>query len=845
MLAAETRSSYAVLHGGHDVDQLPLVELAEELFGLTAFDDPSMPGAVAGEINLVVRSIRLQPGMPHTRRRFVIAHEIGHAVLAGMPARSWQDLAVTIDEQGTLGDEPDVRGYHTQSRDEQEANRFARELLIPAARLWNLVQQPGWTIESLAELFGVSIDALLSQLINICGQEPAWLSPRRAMVSSVRETLSVEQRQAVSVRSPALVVAGPGTGKTHCVVARYCYLVDQGAPPDTILVLAFGNRAAGELYERIRHALGSRYPEAVAQVEIATFHGWGLRMLRIFGHRCELPSDARLADRGVLYALLRQRLDELPLVDLARTGETARYLPALLRTILRAKDEGLSSDDFNTEAEAIAVHLAGAVPDSERHVARLREVAAAYRCYDALLREERLLDYGDLLLKPVQLLKNADVARSLHGQYQHILVDELQDLNRANLELIQLLDGGRGRLWAVGDPRQSIYDFRGAVPAIMDQLLGQYPGLRVLSLSGSQRSPQAILDAAHAVLGTDRDPRLVAVRPTRRIGRAVVEMVAPDERVEVAALARDIRRRVIQAGSRAAGSALTARVRHSHRRGVLRLLRRWRWADHVVLYRSRRQGARLAAALEALGLPVELVGDISEAPEVREALRRCHPSDEQEGELIGSSPAGAGDTDAYHALAMCLFDHDQGMRERLRKAGHGQWQARRELLRLGQLLLAARGFTDETLPGQRGMSAFREHLQRLRESGEPIGQLQRAAQADVVRVMSIHAAKGLEFPFVYLPALEEGQFIARPRAEEIPSLPRLMPEAGTEVEQARRLLYVGMTRAQERLVLTRALQRYGRGARRLSLLPGDEDGHGAPWPVVSLLSRPIRVEPLK
>ncbi|GIW03113.1 UvrD-helicase domain-containing protein [Roseiflexus sp.] len=913
--ARDIRRSYLERRGDAPAHPLPLDDLAETLWGLTVVPTTTLAAGIQGKVEPELQVIRVRRDLPPTRQRFVVAHEIGHVALEGLTAGPFRDTDDTLDERavGEGADETAVRTYNTRERREREANLFALELLAPAEDIWQAVQQPDWSIETLAAHFAVSSDALCAQLANVCLLEPP-VSPEAPV--NARTTLCIldqEQQAAVDAPLPLLLAAGPGTGKTRSIVAKYVSLVRQGVDPASILALTFSNRAAEEMRERIVAALRHEAPRLVGRIEISTFHSWGLNVLRIYGARLGLPVDARLLDTADLFILLSKRLNDLRLAYFKDVREPTRHLLTIIQAISRIKDELWSPDEFSRLADVEAQRLIAAAERdypgatrkaiearerAARQAAALRELAQVYPRYEAMLREAGALDYGDLIVLPAQALRDHPaIAADLRRRYHYLLVDEFQDINYASGELIRLLDGGRGRVWAVGDAWQSIYRFRGASAANLDEFPRYYPNARIFYLTRNYRSLQPILDAGAAVMSGDpraaERPSLVAQRNGGE-AHTVVEWAAPRSQDEYAALARDILRRV-RLRNRRLASGCAARCRMP-RSGTMRRVarrpplstRRWRFGDHAILCRTHEQAGAVAAVLETHGIPVDYINDVFDTPGVKDALAVCaqvgatnsagllraltmpehrlDPADlnrlvdlarrsqqalpraARDPQIIACLSEAAqqtlaririivealeGEGDAWQVLTAYLFRHSRAMRARLIHAAQGHIRAQRELAALGQLLAIARNFVRAAAPDECDASHFIDYIRALRAAGvRPRSSI--GGQVDAVRVMTVHAAKGLEFPIVYVPGLQEGRFPVRGNQRGIP-LPAglIRGPIESEEQEERYLLYVAMTRARDRLVLSRSLT-CGDGAKsaeRSSLLPGDGQGNGAPWRV--------------
>ncbi len=890
--ATVLRGQYGSLLGGACSYPLDVADLAEEMCQTTPFVDTTLPPGIEGILDARRKTIRLNASLSEWRRRFVIAHEVGHLLLQGLGAGVMADDAQTLNERAGSGSDSDrtnVAVYSRRERHEQDANLFALELLIPAALLWQRVQEPAWTIEGLATHFGVSEDALRSQLVNVCCMEPPSEVPAREAAAL---PLDDEQRRAVEAALPTLVVAGPGTGKTRTLVGKYLWAIEQGLHPSQILALTFSNKAAEEMQGRILAALHATGTSEAQGVEVTTFHAWGLNFLKRYGHLVGLPPSFRLLNTGDLYVLLYKHLDLLPLQAFKSLHQPGFHLRTLLRSVSRLKDELCEPEAYQGIAEAAALALlAEAEADfggkttksaqkeldkAQRDADKLREVAAFYTAYEALLRAEGLVDYGDLIRYPVTLLGHRSVAEQLHQQVRLILVDEFQDINYASGELVRRLDGGRDRVWIVGDPWQSIYRFRGASPVNLASFAQHYPRATQLSLSKNYRSRQPILDASRALMSDDP---LSATRPPQQAqredgqeGATVVEEWVIQESSEGSAIAHDILRRVQPEFLPACVAWPPDQPRPAPQA---------RFGDHAVLCRKHDHAQSIARSLEAHGIPVEWVGSVLDYPEIKDLLAVCalahsehgpsflravtlpeHPLDETDlrrlvraahrhklslpraarasdvvQQLSTSGQASldslhqiaaslAGEMDAWQLLTTYLFRFSQGTRYRIRAAGEGDGDAQQALKRLGQLLSVALGFVRQSHAESKDITAFLDYLHLLQEAGEaPTSRP--SASGDAVQVITAHAAKGLEFPVVYVPFLVDGQFPVN-RGTSLPiAQAALHPlssadEAGQE---ERFLLYVAMTRARDRLVLSRLS---GAETRALQLAPRRPRGRDRP-----------------
>jgi ATP-dependent DNA helicase UvrD/PcrA len=505
-------------------------------------------------------------------------------------------------------------------------------------------------------------------------------------------------------------------------------------------------------------------------------------------------------------------------------------------------------------------------------------------------------------MRSVEALSIPTVAAAAQQQHRYILVDEFQDINYASGELVRLLDGGRGRVWAVGDPWQSIYRFRGASPINLRQFTVVYPSATSCDLKLNYRSLQPILDASHALM--EPDP-LAAVRERLRAWRSditvrnVVEWVLDDAEAEASAIAHDILRRVHRSPRDLPRCTRLRGQPQRVQRPPLDRLRRRHFADHAVLCRTHTQADRIAAALRAHGVPVDQTGDLFDAPEVKDALailamigaassagtlraltipeqaldaadlatltrlvhavklalpravhdraivtRLSRAGQEQIASLHALVDDLAGCADAWQALVQYLFEQSITMRNRITAVACGNFAARRALAILGQLIALARNFVRQAPPHECAPRHFVAYVRLLIEAGERTTAVVPVEHADVVQVMAVHAAKGLEFPIVYVPGLQEGVFPPRKQYGSIPSLPGLAHgDPSDDFQEERYLLYVAMTRARDQLILSRAAARGEKPVKRSPLLPGGAEGTDAPWPILRRATRGPCPEP--
>jgi DNA helicase-2/ATP-dependent DNA helicase PcrA len=614
-------------------------------------------------------------------------------------------------------------------------------------------------------------------------------------------TLNPPQREAVvTVDGPLLVLAGAGSGKTRVIAHRVAWLLVQGIEPEAVLAVTFTNKAAREMRERVTHLAGP----AGARVLVSTFHAFGLWLLGEEHQAAGLPRRFAVCDAGDQVALVKRCMREVKVDD--RAFDPRR----VLWQISRAK---------NALAKRITPRPEGQGDDYDLIAAEV------FPRYQQALRAQRAVDFDDLIARPVELLKKDQALREKYqARFSHLMVDEYQDTNQVQLELLRLLAGERRNVCAVGDDDQAIYGWRGAEVKNILRYARHFPGAREVRLEQNYRSTGRILACANAVIGKN------AARKAKRLWTAAGE----GDPVRVAACAGEEEEAHFVA-------AEIARLRGEGRP----------WTHFAVLYRLNAQSRAVEEALREAQMPHQVHGGSAffERAEVRDLLaylKVCvSPDDETALSRVVNVPArGIGDAtlEKVHAFAV-----EQGIplyqalgragevvglaagaagkigefvalieRLRARFAAERPSVAARALIAAVDLYAWARASVRSVEAGQRKVDGIDGILRSLewyeQKSRRPslATWLQRLAldsrdeedpaKDEGVSLMTLHAAKGLEFPVVFLIGVEED----------------LLPCAGIQgeardVDEERRLAYVGITRARELLYLTRAAHRVKRG----------------------------------
>ncbi|RCK79636.1 MAG: ATP-dependent DNA helicase UvrD/PcrA [Candidatus Ozemobacter sibiricus] len=624
--------------------------------------------------------------------------------------------------------------------------------------------------------------------------------------------LNPRQREAVALtQGPVLVIAGAGSGKTRMLTVRIAWLIErEQVPPSAILALTFTNKAAREMRERVQQLI----PGAGDEVTLSTFHAFCCSLLRRWSTAAGYPEGFTIYDEDDSEKVMKGVLDNLDL-------DPKKYAPRkMLNLISQLKNELVEPEAFQAT-----------LPDDEK----LREV---YRRYQDRLRENKALDFDDLLLVTHRLLSTQpELLAKFHRRYRYFLVDEYQDTNHAQYRLLHLFARDSGNLCVVGDEDQSIYSWRGATIRNIQEFEKDFPGTRVVLLDQNYRSTQRILDAAGALIARNRRAHAKHLWTDRAGGEPLTFHLAADEREEAEWVAGRI--------ARLRDQGLPLR-------------------SFAVLFRMNSLSRSFEQALNRYGLPYEVTGGIRffQRREVKDILAYlrviANPWDSVSlARIINTPRRGIGKT------MLDKLGQDgplwEGLQKQAAASPHGKvaefyelvrgWQelaGRASVFSLVRSVLDRTGYLDwlqEDDPDtakerQENIDSLVSDIRAQEENNPDLGlrgYLEQAAlqadidgldeQADRVHLMTLHNAKGLEFPVVFMVAMEEGIF------------PHFSSHADpTELEEERRLAYVGMTRAMQRLYLSAARRRMVFGSwkdnlvsRFITELPRETFGEPAPW----------------
>jgi len=620
--------------------------------------------------------------------------------------------------------------------------------------------------------------------------------------SNLLEGLNPEQQRAVeTTEGPLLILAGAGSGKTKTLTHRIAYILAANkATPFNILAVTFTNKAAGEMRQRIAKLVGQDPDNRGFMPFMGTFHGICVRLLRQDGEAADVPRNFVIWDEGDRAAAVKQLSKQL--------GINEKTYPARMLTSLisSAKNEMISPAEYAGMANSPAVNAA----------------AKVFPRYQKALRDAGALDFDDLISLTVKMLdQNQSVREKWQRQFKYVMIDEYQDTNAAQYQLVKLLTGPQQNIAVVGDDWQSIYSWRGADFRNILNFEKDYPNATVIKLEQNYRSSKNILEAAHGVISQNQQRSDKKLWTAAGDGLPVQVLAVSGERAEAEAIVRRIH---LATGAGGRG-----------------------YRDFAVLYRTNAQSRALEEVFVHHNLPYRIVGGVrfyerKEVKDIMAYLRLIYqPNDEASFSRVVNVPARA-----LGAKSLAVFNDwrasqnvslYEGLKE-VNKCAELSPKARAGFAELADIITSFRAQLEELTPAslidslirrldyikflQDGTPQGEARVENVKELASVAAEYQDAGLAafleevalvsdldsadfgsDVVTLMTLHSAKGLEFPVVFITGLEESLF---PHS-------RALYDAN-EMEEERRLMYVGMTRAREELNLLYATERTLYGGRQ-------------------------------
>ena len=633
------------------------------------------------------------------------------------------------------------------------------------------------------------------------------------MNSELFTALNESQRKAVEYcDGPQLVIAGAGSGKTRVLTYKIAYLLEQGMKPWNVLALTFTNKAANEMKQRIATLVGQ---DAASRLQMGTFHSVFSRVLRVEAERIGFNANYTIYDEADSRSLIKSLVKEMGLDDKVYKPSTVHNL------ISMAKNHLISASEYVADNEVRQRDSYAKVPETGR----------IFLAYEQRCRQANAMDFDDLLVMTYRLLlANEDVLLKYQQRFQYILVDEYQDTNYAQQQIVLLLSREHQRVCVVGDDAQSIYAFRGAN---IDNILNFqqiYPATKLFKLEQNYRSTQRIVQAANSLIKKNERQIPKDVYSRNDEGEKLVLKMAYSDKEEAAIVCKDIK--------------------------AIRRKEKGEFSDFAILYRTNSQSRTFEEEMRREGIPYRIYGGLSfyQRKEIKDIIAYfrlvCNPDDEEAMKRIVNYPArGIGNTTVQkigEAASRCavsywqVISHPQQYGLDVNKGTLAKLQAFMAMMggfmaklrttdayELGREIIRESGISADLFAGndpddisrqqnlEEFMSGLQEFVDTRREEGREVEVylpdfLQEVSlltdldsddgSESRVLLMTIHAAKGLEFPTVFVVGMEENIFPSPMSCNTL-----------RELEEERRLLYVAITRAERHCILTCAKNRWRYG----------------------------------
>ncbi len=672
-------------------------------------------------------------------------------------------------------------------------------------------------------------------------------------MSNDKKQLNKEQKQAVEhTDGPLLIVAGAGTGKTSVLIDRLDYLIHQKKVKiDDILLITFTEKAAKEMEERADRIL----PYGYVDLWINTFHGFCQRILRDHSLDIGLPGNFRVITQTEQWVLLKKNLEKLELDYYKPLGNPTKFIHELIKHFSRLKDEGISPQEYLDYVKKLDKESDKGDEETQVEIQRLSELARVYEIYNQILLDEGLLDFGDLIMYTIELLrKRPNILKFYREKFKYVMVDEFQDTNWAQYELIKMLAAPKNNLMVVGDDDQAVYKFRGASLSNIMQFKDDYPKAKEIVLVENYRSGQNILDRSYDFIKHNNPNRLeVKLKIDKRLnsnskdGGLVEHLHYPTDIDEVRGVANEIKN-LFQQDKEA------------------------RWSDFAILVRANDTALKFISELSREGIPnqfvslrglyfkpvildclsyFKLLDNYHESSalfrvlnmdlfkinyhdlvainkfarrkvfSIYEALKNIDKIKDLSVETIKNAKNLLELIDKHSKAArfdkaskiFLDFSRDSGL------ITHYDFNRDQEIYDyLNQLYRKMKDY--EAADPDFKIKNFVEAVELEMEAGETGSLAQNFEDSEKVSVMTTHASKGLEFRYVFLVNLVDKKFPTIAKKEKIPVPDGLVkekiPEGDIHIEEERRLFYVALTRAKEKLFLTSATDYGGAQNKKVS-----------------------------
>ncbi|SFL39255.1 UvrD-helicase domain-containing protein [Azotobacter beijerinckii] len=829
--ALEVRSQLLTHCAGNCPSSSELVDAIEDVVELAIEPLPAGHfelGTGEAALKRSINTIYIRRDVSGSERAYLLAHELGHWFLDFVEAQKTISQLALLNPSNAGPGATVVEGYGAWERQELQANVFARELLLPrdvAKQLW----REGKRSRDIAGQLQLPLELVRQQLADsLLLPDVPIPPPTQAPDPSPAQRTAAEAREHYTN-----VVAGPGTGKTTTLVHRITHLINEGVPANKILVLTFTTKAAQELVERLRIA----NVRSAAQVWAGTFHALGLEFLRKYHQLFGLTPQIKVADQLQQVRLLIKELPKIDLKYYLRLQNPYDWVPGVLKIISRLKEELVTPERY-------AEILAGLDPAAEDIALERQDIETLYRAYEQVLRREGWVDYTDLL---VLLTRQAETDRDSIAQYvdqfDHILVDEYQDVTYVMVELVKRLGSATRKLWVVGDVRQAVHHWRGASIQSLIKFEEAFArkdetaSIQRYTLDINRRSTPEILrvvELAGRYHQLEQKIPLVSVQPSRAASnQAPVRYLCDSSDSQTLSIAQAI------------SSAIS--------KGTL-------YRQHCVISATNAQVDQLSVDLAQLGIPTLHIGDLFQRPEVRRFLCLMHLiSQRSPTALIGlqeNPELGMPVADIDHLVSLSKKGTQWQRGRWIGKPAEGlsaegaqtsrnlanllkgmKWHTRpwdficdllfeqgfgipdlddestaRQIDRLAVWLFLYGVRNGDGAANQATISQFliREDLRRRIEHRPERALPPEASAINAVRLMTIHGSKGLEFSVVHLANVDNGRFGIQGSTDFFKARKELLlpPEALNSTQEDRvyeeavernNLLYVALSRAKDHL----------------------------------------------
>ncbi len=679
-----------------------------------------------------------------------------------------------------------------------------------------------------------------------------------------------EQKKAITFgQGPLLIIAGAGTGKTMVITRRIAHLIlDKGVKTDAILALTFTEKAAGEMEERVDKLL----PYGYVDLWISTFHSFCQKILQQNGLDIGLPNDFKLLSDTEQWLLIRNNLDKFNLDYYKPLGNPTKFIHALVRHFSRAKDEEVYPEDYLEYAENIKQDKDSVMSDEllDNEKLRIKEIAEAYHVYQQLLLDNDALDFGDLINYTLRLFRRRpNILKKYQDQFEYILLDEFQDTNYAQYDLIKLLAGNKKNLTVVGDDDQSIYKFRGASVSNILQFKEDFSKSQEIVLTKNYRSKQNILDLAYNFIQLNNPNRL-----EYQLNNGKSKNIKLNSKINKRLQANESGKGEIKhLHERTLDDEIQVIIKK-----IIELKEKDKeatWDDFAILVRANDSATPFTNLLRQTNIPYQflalrglyykpiildilayfkLLDNYHESPAVfrilnspivdipqtdivkitHQANKKAQSIYEVLQNIQTVKSLSANTISEINFLLGLINKHTSLVKEKnvaeifkafledsqyLEKlVAKDEYQSNQAISYVNQFYKKIKAF-EESL-GDPNLKYFMEKIELELESGEQ-GSLVLDLEVgpQMLKIMTIHAAKGLEFKYIFIPNLVDRRFPTAERKDpiELPDelIKEILPEGDIHLQEERRLFYVAMTRAKKGLYLTSA-EDYG-GARKKKL----------------------------